>query len=101
VKRTRFLRPAEIEVEDATAYFDEQRAGLGDRFEHDLFATAKFVTEHPFAGTSVGKLARKYPFRTFSYNLIYVVDEEELVIVAVAHHKRRLGYWRHRLASLN
>lgn len=34
--RARFLKPAEIEVDEAIAYFDQQREGLGDRFEQDL-----------------------------------------------------------------
>ncbi|HKO56926.1 MAG TPA: hypothetical protein VJ276_13710 [Thermoanaerobaculia bacterium] len=31
--RVRFLRPAEAEIDEAVTYFDEQRPGLGDRFE--------------------------------------------------------------------
>ncbi len=42
----------------------------------------------------------KFPFRTFKYNLIYLLDDEELIIVAVAHHRRRPGYWHGRLVLL-
>ncbi|HEU4886948.1 MAG TPA: type II toxin-antitoxin system RelE/ParE family toxin [Thermoanaerobaculia bacterium] len=98
--QARFLRPAEAEVEEAVAYFDEQRPGLGDRFEQDLLAAVSFVSEHPFSGKPLSELVRKFRLRTFRYNLIYVIDESEIVIVAVAHHRRRPGYWHGRLALL-
>jgi toxin ParE1/3/4 len=31
------------------------------------------------------------------YSIIYTVDAESVFIVALAHHKRRLGYWLSRL----
>lgn len=98
--RARFLKPAEAEVDEAVTYFDEQRTGLGERFEQDLLATVSFVTTHPFSGKPISKLVRKFPLRTFKYNLVYVLDDEELIIVAVAHHRRRPGYWHGRLVLL-
>lgn len=100
--RARFLKPAEAEVDEAVAYYDEQRSGLGDRFEQDSQAAVGLVIQHPLAGQALSKLVRKLRFRTFRYNLIYVIDENEseIVIVAVAHHRRRTGYWRGRLFLL-
>ena len=98
--KARFLKPAEVEVGEAVAYFDEQRPGLGDRFEQDLRATLNFIIEHPLSGKSLTKQVRKFGLRTFRYNVIYVADEHEIVIVAVAHHRRRPGYWQSRLALL-
>jgi plasmid stabilization system protein ParE len=97
--RARFLRPAAAEVDEAVEYFDQQRDGLGNRFEQDLLDVVTFVTERPLAGSPL-KGVRKFRLRTFRYNVIYVVDTEEIVIVAVAHHRRRPGYWRNRLASI-
>ena len=99
--RARFLRPAEAEVDDAVRYFDEQRDGLGHRFEQDLIQTITFVTDHPFTGMALTSNVRKFRLRTFRYNIIYVVDGDELVIVAVAHHRRHPGYWRGRLIAFH
>ena len=96
----RFLKPAEVEVDEAVAYYDERRTGLGDRFEQDLLATVQFITEHPLSGKPLSENARKWPFRKFPYNIIYVVEPHEIVIVAIAHHRRRPGYWRSRLILL-
>jgi toxin ParE2 len=100
VRSARFLKPAEVEVDDAVTYFDEQRPGLGDRFEQDLLATVNFVIEHPLSGKRISESVRKFGLRTFHYNVIYVIDELDIVIIAVAHHRRRPGYWQSRLTFL-
>ena len=43
-----------------------------------------------------GGPARRRVLRRFPYSLFYVVSTE-IVIVAVAHHSRRPGYWSSRL----
>ena len=40
---------------------------------------------------------RRRVLRRFPYSIVYVVEQSEIVIVAVAHHKRRPGYWLSRL----
>ena len=98
--RARFLKPAEAEVEEAVAYFDSQREDLGDRFEQDLLDTVTLIAERPLIGKPITKQVRKFRLRKFRYNVIYVVDDQEVIVVAVAHHRRRPRYWRSRLLSL-
>jgi plasmid stabilization system protein ParE len=100
VRSARFLKLAEAEVDEAVTYFDEQRRGLGDRFEQDLLSTVNFIVEHPLSGKRLSENVRTFGMRTFRYNVIYVIDELEIVIVAVAHHRRRPGYWQSRLMLL-
>lgn len=35
--------------------------------------------------------------RQFPYSIFYLVEQNEVVVIAVAHHKRRPGYWLSRL----
>ena len=44
----------------------------------------------PFAG------ARRHILRRFPYNVIYRVDEEQIHILAIAHHRREPVYWGRR-----
>jgi hypothetical protein len=39
---------------------------------------------------------RRYNFTVYPYSLIYRVSEKEITIVAVAHAKRKPGYWKTR-----
>jgi plasmid stabilization system protein ParE len=98
VKQARFLDPAEAEVDEAVAYFDAQRPGLGERFEREVEVTVARIIEYPEIGSPLTKLIRQFRVRKFKYNVIYVVDGAEIVIIAVAHHRKRPRYWRNRIA---
>jgi hypothetical protein len=43
--------------------------------------------------------ARQFILPRFPYSLIYAEEAGEVVIDAFAHHKRKPGYWRHRLRN--
>ncbi len=35
----------------------------------------------------------------FHYDVIYIVRDDEVLVVAVAHQRRKPGYWRRRLTD--
>jgi plasmid stabilization system protein ParE len=100
VRQVHFLRPAQAEADEAVAYFDEQQQRLGDRFEQELSDAVEVIKQFPRSGKPLTKLVRKLRLRTFRYSVIYVANESEVVIVAVAHHRRRPDYWQTRLLSV-
>ncbi len=100
MKATRFLEPAQTELEEHVSYFDGQASGLGDRFEQEVRRAVARILEHPKIGEALTKRIRKLRLLTFPYNLVYVDDIDELVIVAIAAHSRRPNYWRARLGSV-
>lgn len=78
--------------------------GLGDRFEAALDDLVYTVLEWPESGAvwpgwdSI-PVVRSRRVVGFPYRLVYLVQSTELVVVALAHEKRKPGYWRDRLAS--
>lgn len=92
----RFLPPAEEEMTEAAWYYERASHGLGQEFLDDLQQTMEAVRNHPGIGRPAGVVLRQMPFRRFPFVLIYGDEHEELVVVAVAHQKRRPGYWRKR-----
>jgi toxin ParE1/3/4 len=99
VKPYRFLEEAEAEFQEQIAYFDQQSVGLGDRFVADVEMTVRNICEYPESGSRLLRNVRKRVLRVFHYNILYVNEVEEVVVVAVAPHKRRPGYWRKRLRT--
>jgi toxin ParE1/3/4 len=72
---------------------------LGDRFQEEVrFAVSRLV-ENANIGPALSKRIRKLRLRTFPFNLIYAVEEDLIVIIAVAPHRRRPNYWRERLTN--
>jgi toxin ParE1/3/4 len=99
VKRYRLLDEAEAELEEQVAYFDQQSAGLGDRFIADVEAAVRSICEYPESGSRLSRNVRKRVLRVFHFNILYINEPEEVVVIAVAPHKRRPGYWRKRLRT--
>ncbi len=100
MKAYRFLAEAQNEFQEQVRYFDEQAVGLGDRFIQDLEAAVLVVRGHPASGALVSTNVRKWVLRAFPFNVYYVDTPDEVVIVAVAAHRRRPGYWRARAKNI-
>ena len=95
----RFHPAATRELFDAGAWFEAQRPGLGDRFDDEVGQVLAYIDAAPNGGTRWRATpASTWRVRTFPFLIVYLVEPEEIVIVAVAHTKRRPGYWLSRLA---
>lgn len=89
------VSPAALaELHDAAAFYTlKANVELGLAFVTEFERTANFVLANPLIGAVFRGDRRHYIFRRFPYSIIYHVTAEELRILAVAHHRRRPGYW--------
>ncbi|MCM8623518.1 MULTISPECIES: type II toxin-antitoxin system RelE/ParE family toxin [Candidatus Accumulibacter] len=89
--------PALTELHDAAAFYPhEGNVELGLAFVAEFARTANLVLSNPLLGAVFGGTRRRHLFRRFPYSIICQVAGEALRILAVAHHRRRPGYWTHR-----
>ena len=88
----RFLDLAEEEMTEAARSYEDQAAGLGERFLDEVEGCVDLLLDRPYIGRPVGKF-RRFPLRKFPFTLVYALEDEDLVVVAVSHHRRRPGYW--------
>jgi toxin ParE1/3/4 len=93
----RFLPPAEEEMTEASLFYEAASPGLGDDFLDDVQRVIEAVREYPQLGPGVGGKLRRALLRRFPFSLIYSVETGAILVVAVAHHRRRPGYWKERL----
>jgi toxin ParE1/3/4 len=93
----RFLPPAEEEMTEASLFYEDASAGLGSDFFDDVQRVIDALREHPFLGRHVGRGLRQTLLYRFPFSLIYAAETDEILVVAVAHHKRRPWYWKHRI----
>jgi hypothetical protein len=99
----RFLPEAKAEVGDAAAWYDDREPGLGDRFLDAVLEAQSDVEQHPdrFPPPRHVRASRALHcrrIRGFPYSMIYEVREHELLVLAVAHGRRKPGYWTKRIA---
>ena len=93
----RFLTPAEDEMVEAALFYEAASPGLGDSFLDDVQRVIDSLREYPYADVGIDEHLRKMLLSRFPFALIYAVEHHELVIIAVAHHGRRPGYWQSRV----
>ena len=100
MKQYRFLDEADAEFQEQVRYYDKQVAGLGDRFIADVENIITHVRRYPQSGVRVSRNLRKRVLTVFRHDVLYVDALDEVIVVAVAPHSRRPGYWRDRLKKL-
>jgi plasmid stabilization system protein ParE len=94
----RFAEPAADEFQDSVRWYDSRRSGLGAEFFDTVVATIATVQANPEIGTKRaghGK-TRRVLLDRFPYQVVYHLGPDEIVIVAIAHLKRRPDYWKNR-----
>src|SRR3972149_310911 len=99
--RVEFLEPARAELQEAIAYYDSQRQGLGSEFGAEVKGTIKKSFLFPGGCPSLSKGPRRCRTRRFPYGIIYQVKSDFVLIVAVMHLHREPGTWRDRLPREN
>ncbi|WP_293370106.1 type II toxin-antitoxin system RelE/ParE family toxin [Nevskia sp.] len=89
----RFLPEAEAELLHEIGYYSEKREGVGIRFVAAVEAAIELTTRHPRGGAPTHDGTRSVLVKGFPFSVIYRADAAERVIVAIAAHHRRPGYW--------
>jgi plasmid stabilization system protein ParE len=85
------------ELHDAAVFYAAKaNVELGLAFVAEFERTTNLILANPMLGTIFHDTRRRYFLRRFPYSVIYQVTSEELRVVAVAHHRRRPGYWSKR-----
>ena len=96
MKPTVFHSAVEPELDAAAAYLDTQQAGLGRDFRLAFEEALARIATNPFLYAIEVDEARGCPLRKFSYTVYYANFDDCIWIAAVAHQRRRPGYWRSR-----
>ena len=89
---------ARAEADEAHDLYEAERPGLGQRFQRALADAEQLANSQPGAGSPLAGGRRRVIIDGFPYSLVYRVDAQRgaVLVVAIAHHKRRPGYWRAR-----
>lgn len=94
MKNVVFHPLAEQEFFDAATYYEEQKVGLGLEYLEEVEHAINFLTRYPEAGSQVRGSVRRLTLPKFPYSLLYrVLENDQIRILAVAHHKRGPRYW--------
>lgn len=92
-----FHPEARNEYREAATFYEKSRPGLGALFTLEIEATIERILESPNRWLAIERDVRRCLSHTFPYGILYTIEDDSILIVAVMHLRRRPGYWLARL----
>jgi toxin ParE1/3/4 len=91
------FHPSAMEEAEAAKVWYAKRSLMASRsFVSELIHAVNQVEESPEMWPLYEAGTRRYVFLRFPFSLIYRTFEKKIQIIAVAHSKRKPGYWKKR-----
>jgi len=82
------------ELDDAAAFYSASaNLELGLAFVAEFERGVNAILANPKVGAVFRGARRRYVLRRFPYSIIYQVKSDDIRVIAVAHQRRRPGYW--------
>ena len=97
--RHEFHPEALREFEEAVRFYKQRGRTLGRRFAREIRSAIAKIAAAPGRWRVLEQDVHLCRTRVFPYAVLYTVEIDFILIVAIAHGKRRPGYWRHRLTT--
>ena len=88
---------AQAEFLAAVGYYEDCQDGLGRSFRFLVESAVKKISKTPFIYRTLKAPFRRYLLQKFPYSIIYSIEPDHIRIIAIAHNKRKPGYWSNRV----
>lgn len=97
MKLWRIEQGAEEDFAAALDFYREESDALAGRLYDEIHRLITDICATPRRFRMVAPPVRRHFSGTFPYAVLYVDKPDHVLVLAVAHFKRRPGYWRKRL----
>jgi toxin ParE2 len=88
---------AQRELREATAWYRGQNPAVAARFNAEVVQTLRHLEQFPNTGGFVPGTkdpdVRRLPVHNFPYHVIFIQLGTHISVLAIAHDRRRPGYW--------
>ena len=96
-KRVEFHEAASLEFEAAFVWYLERSERAALRFAREVERAVATISDSPERSPSGPDKTRRFLLQGFPFILFYRVLPSTIQVVAVAHARRRPGYWKERV----
>jgi len=96
VRAIRFHDDARLELVHEVGYYTAVSRQLGERFDKAVQSAAARAAELPDLGLPYFYGTRRVFPKKFKFSVVYLTNEKEILILALAPFTRKPGYWRMR-----
>jgi len=84
------------DYEEAYVWYFAHAIGLAAEFEREIDRSLRLIADNPLRWPKIDAKRRRLVLRKFPYSIVYEIIEEKIVVLAIAHGRRRPYYWRDR-----
>jgi len=92
------------DLDEAADWYEAQRAGLGGVFLREVSRAFEVIADNPrmwpvWEGWRSRTRVRRFVLQRFPFSIAYIGQRQRVLILAVAHARRRPRYWRPRASQ--
>jgi plasmid stabilization system protein ParE len=92
-----FLNEAEQELLEAALFYEKQARGLGKNFMEEVYQSIEHIVNFPLNSQKLTDDIRRKLLKRYPFGVLYRIDSETIVIIAVMNLKRKPFYWLNRI----
>jgi plasmid stabilization system protein ParE len=96
-----FLIDARRDFDSSFDWYAERSSQVAVRFAAAIDAALARIAANPVQFASCDGVHRQCPVKRFPYRVVYRLIDHQILVVAIAHAKRRPGYWHSRQKPVN
>lgn len=90
---------AEADYRSGIDFYAEESVEVARAFAREFRAVIGLLRERPLIGAPHVEGTRRKVLTRFPYAVVYDVEEDRVVVIAIAHHSRDPEYWLDRLKT--
>ena len=87
---------ARQELLEARSFYAAVTPALGERFARVIEQALRRIGSSPTLWPRVSTRLRRHVVSEFPYAILDRIEGEQVLVVAIAHQRRRFGYWQGR-----
>ena len=88
---------ARREADEVFDWYLERDHAVAERFQQELETAQTTIQRSPDAWAEYMHGTRRYLLKRYPYVVVYRVTEDRIEVIAIAHGRRKPGYWADRL----
>lgn len=89
----RILDEAAAEFSEAIGRYESIESGLGIRFKEEVKSVVDWIADQPGLPRVRSKGYRRVNLKVFPYYIAYILHEDMIWVLAIAHSARLPDYW--------
>ncbi len=94
--KVEFLSVAQTELDQAFEWYETQQKDLGLQLLNEFDAAMRRIINYPESYVLIETDVRRCLVKRFPYGILYGIDTDKIIVIALAHLHRKPDYWMDR-----